>query len=182
MSPPEKAHAWAVPARSLLYYGLEDAPPEETELTAGPWSVTFVQGELVNIRWRKHEVVHRIYAAVRDCNWGTVPLQLSHLSRHEDSNSLGVAFDARHRAGEIDFAWAGKIEADARGYLTFDFEGEACSTFLRSRIGFCILHSVEECAGRTFSVLRPDRSTGKGFFPKAIGQEEIISGTEAMAA
>lgn len=184
MDSPEKASADALtlPARHFLYYGREDAPPEERELKAGPWSATFVQGEVLNIRWRKHEVVHRIYAAVRDRNWATIVLQLFHVSTQEQSDNFRIAFDARHRAGEIDFAWKGNVEATASGPLTFDFEGEALSTFLRSRIGFCILHSVEECVGRPFSVLQPDGATVKGLFPEAIAQDEIITGTEAMAA
>ena len=68
------------------------------------------------------------------------------------------------------------------GQLVFSMDGEALSTFLRSRIGFCLLHSVEQCAGKPFSVLRPEGVRMCGVFPEAIAQEQPIAATEAMAA
>ncbi|MCI0422208.1 MAG: hypothetical protein L0312_23765, partial [Acidobacteria bacterium] len=167
---------------NVLYYGQEDPLPEQRDLQAGPLSATFEQGQLLNIRWRGQEILRRIYVAVRDCDWGTVPLQLSNLRMHSDLNSFQIIFEARHQQDEVDFAWRGRIEATDCGRLTFSMEGEALSTFFRSRIGFCLLHSVEDCAGKRFSVFHPDGSVVEGFFPEAIAQEETIAGTEAMAA
>jgi hypothetical protein len=172
----------AAPPLNVLYYGREDPLPDQCDLKAGPLSATFEQGQLLNIRWHGQEILRRIYAAVRDRDWGTVPLQLSNLQMHSDLKGFQLTFDARHQEDEIDFAWRGRIEGTARGRLTFSMEGEALSTFFRSRIGFCLLHSVKECVGRRFSVLRPDRSVMKGFFPEEIAREAPIAGTEAMSA
>lgn len=175
----------AAPALNVLYYGREDSLPERGELHAGPLSATFEQGQLININWHGREVLRRIYVAVRDRDWGTVPLELSNLQTHSDLNSFRITFDARHQQDEIDFAWSARIEArDARdgGRLTFSMEGEALSTFYRSRIGFCLLHSVQQCAGKRFSALRPDGSAVEGLFPEAISREFPIPGTQTMTA
>ena len=43
-------------------------------------------GDLLNIRWRGREVLHRIYAAVRDRHWGTTALRVSdfRVEQHPD--------------------------------------------------------------------------------------------------
>jgi len=170
------------PPLNVLYYGREEPPAEQPHLRAGHLSATFEQGQLLNIRWRGQEVLHRIYAAVRDRNWGTLPVQISNLSIKNDLSTFAVTFDARHKENEIDFAWKGRIEGGDGGRLRFSMEGEALSTFLRSRIGFCILHSVDDCAGKPFGVLRPDGTEVTGVFPEAIALDAPVPGTEAMKA
>ncbi len=167
---------------NVLYYGQENPLPERHDLQAGPLSATFEQGQLININWRGQEILRRIYVAVRDRDWETVPLELSNLQTHSDLNSFQITFDARHRQEEIDFAWRARIEASDCGRLTFSMEGEALSTFFRSRIGFCLLHSVAECAGKRFSALRQDGSVVEGSFPVAISREWPVPGTQAMTA
>jgi D-apionolactonase len=130
------------PPLNVLYYGREDPPPEQRHLRAGHLSATFEQGQLLNIRWRGQEVVHRIYAAVRDRDWGTVPVRIFDLSIREDLSTFALTFDARHKENDIDFVWAGRIETDGSGRLSFSMEGEALSTFLRSRIGFCVSSTI----------------------------------------
>jgi hypothetical protein len=45
-----------------------------------------------------------------------------------------------NRQGEIDFAWKGTIIGTSQGTITFRMDGVARSTFLKNRIGFCVLH------------------------------------------
>jgi hypothetical protein len=172
----------SAPPLNVLYNGCNEPPTEQHYLQAGHWSVTFDQGQLLNIRWRDLEVLRRIYAAVRDRDWGTTSLKLSNLEITSNLKGFEITFDARHRENEIDFAWKGRIEASANGRLTFSMNGEALSDFLRSRIGFCVLHSAEECAGKPFTVRLPDGSVMRGSFPESIAQEAPIAGTKAMAA
>jgi len=167
---------------NLIYYGSPETLPEQHQLAAGPLEARFDSGELLNLRWRGREVLHRIYAAVRDRHWGTVALRLSDLRIDQRRDSFQVLFRAHHQQNEIDFAWTGSIEATAAGQLVFCLDGEALSTFLRSRIGFCLLHDVKGCAGRTFRATRPDGVSVSGIFPESIALEQPIKGTEAMVA
>jgi hypothetical protein len=51
-----------------------------------------------------------------------------------------------HRQGGIDFRWHGEIKGESDGTITFTMDGVAHSTFMRNRIGFCVLHPAS-CAG-----------------------------------
>ena len=165
---------------TVLYYGSAEPLPERHSLAAGPLSAVFEEGQLVDIRWRGREVLRRIYAAVRDRDWGTVPLRLSALHIEQQADSFQVAFNACHRRDDIEFAWKGAIRGDSNGELTFSMHGEALSSFLRSRIGFCLLHSARDCAGKSFEVRRPDLTAAGGRFPEAISREQPIAGAEAI--
>jgi hypothetical protein len=167
---------------NVLFYGREEPLPPRYDLQTGPLSVTFEQGQLLHLRWRGREVLRRIYVAVRDHDWGTVPLHLSEVRASTGTNGFQITFHARHQEGDIDFGWRGTIAATAEGRLTFAMDGIAQATFRRSRIGFCVLHAAKACAGRNFRVRRPDGSEVDGLFPEAIAQDAVIPGTEAMAA
>ncbi len=176
---------------NVLYYGREDSLPERYELRAGPLAATFEQGQLLYICWRGCEVLRRIYAAVRDRDWGTGPARFFNVQTRSDDNSFQLTFEARHQQDDIDFAWTGQIEAAVGwvgspshevGRLSFSLAGLALSTFLRSRIGFCLLHAARECRGKRFRVVRPDQVEVVGRFPEAIATSEIVPGTEAMQA
>ncbi|MGH9837528.1 MAG: hypothetical protein ACREEM_01950 [Blastocatellia bacterium] len=88
----------------------------------------------------------------------TPDLSISHLEISSDSNSFQVTYLAEHQQGETDFFWRADIRGTAQGKLMFSMDGEARSTFLRNRIGFCLLHSTHslKIAGLT---LRRDGKT-----------------------
>ena len=168
--------------RELLYWGVARAAEPLRELRAGALSAILrPAGQLSAIYWGETEVLHGIYVAVRNRNWGTVPANVSNVRVRQESRSFSVVFDARHSEGEIDFEWHGGIDGDAAGWLVFTMEGKALSTFLRSRIGFCVLHASEACAGTCFELQRPDGSTGMACFPRPITREQPLPGTEAMS-
>jgi len=122
--------------KNVLYYGTEAALPEQVELQAGPLSVLFEDGDLRYIRYGDREVVRRIYAAVRDRNWGTVPPRLSNLKIDRTSDSFQITYDCQHQQRGIDFFWKAAIRGEANGTIRFAMDGEAHSTFQRNRIGF----------------------------------------------
>ena len=123
---------------------MDKAPSNEwKELRAGPLRMRFDNGDLRYIKWGEHEILRRIYAAVRDRNWATVPSQISNLQFEIKEEAFHIAYDCEHCEGEIDFTWRGEIMGDAAGTIRFAFDGEARSTFLRNRIGFCVLHPAE---------------------------------------
>src|SRR5689334_6850038 len=126
--------------RNVVYYGKEEPLPERRELRAGPLSAVFEQGDLRYIRFGDREIVRRLYVAIRDRNWGTVPPELSNVQIETSPDLFRISYDVENRQGEIDFFWRGKISGDARGTITFSMDGEARSNFTRSRIGFCVLH------------------------------------------
>src|SRR5262249_42339632 len=157
--------------KNVLYYGRDAALPEERELCAGPLCLVYEAGDLRYVRLGDQEILRRVYSAVRDRNWDTIPAALSQVEIEERSDSFRITYHARHQQGEIDFAWQGEIEGRADGTVRFTMDGEALSTFTRSRIGFCILHPMRECAGRPCVVEHADGTVSHSAFPRYISPE-----------
>jgi len=117
-------------------------------LQAGPVSADLVDGTLRHIRVGAAEAVERVYFAVRDVDWGTVPGQVQNLSVRQEAGGFQVSFDCLHKQGEIDFLWQSEIRGDARGVLSFALSGQARSRFLSNRISLCVHHPLSACAGK----------------------------------
>jgi hypothetical protein len=165
----------------VLYYGADEPLPEQTELRAGPLTLVYEAGDLRSIRLGEREILRRVYVAIRDRNWGTVPSRLSNLRKEVGSDSFRIAYDAENRQGEIHLFWKGTIAGDATGTITFTMEGEARSTFLRNRIGFCVLHPIRECAGEPCVVEKVDGTTLRGAFPRYISPHQPFLDLRAIA-
>ena len=140
-------------------------------LRAGPLSVVFEQGELRSISLGEREVIDRIYAAVRDRNWETVPPVISGLQVDAGQDSFRVTFDVDCTLRKIHFQWKGAITGEANGTIVFSMKGVAHSTFLKNRIGFCILHP-DSCAGVACVLAHPDGSEERLVFPKSISPHQ----------
>ena len=150
--------------KNVLYYGREDPLPRQVELRAGPLSLVYEEGDLRYVRLGEREVIRRIYVATRDRNWGTLPNVLSNVQMEVTAGAFRISYEVENKQGEIDFFWRGTITGDAQGTLTFAMDGEARSTFMRNRIGFCILHPAS-CAGAQAVVEHTDGSTEEGDWP-----------------
>jgi hypothetical protein len=156
------------PSVSVLRYGSEAALPEPRDLRAGPLTMTFVENDLRWIRYGDQEVVRRIYVAVRDPNWNTVPLTVSNVNIDARRDSFDIRFDCRHTWDPIDFSWRGTISGSADGVVSFAMAGRAESQFLRNRIGICVLHSGKHAAGAAFATLHDDGTVSHGTLARLI--------------
>ncbi|MCI0348720.1 MAG: hypothetical protein L0Z53_04785, partial [Acidobacteriales bacterium] len=163
-------------SHNMLYYGRDDPLPESISLRAGPLTLLYENGDLRYIRLGEHEIVRRIYVAVRDRNWGTVSPGLSNVQMDIQSALFHISYEAEHTQDELDFFWRGVITGEQDGTIVFSMEGEARSTFLRNRIGFCVLHPIRECAGTACNIEHVDGSTEDSAFPVYIGPQHIVDG------
>jgi hypothetical protein len=162
-------------SKQALYYGKDEPLPEQVELRAGPLSLVYEAGDLRYICLGRHEILRRIYVAVRDPNWGTVLPKLSNIQMDIKADSFRISYDVENKQGDIDFYWRGAISGDTAGAISFSMEGEARSTFRRNRIGFCVLHPME-CAGAPARIEHVDGSVEENSFPRYIGQQLIVDG------
>ncbi|MCS7259528.1 MAG: hypothetical protein NZ765_01935 [Anaerolineae bacterium] len=166
--------------KNVLYYGKEEALPEQRLLRAGPLTVVYEAGDLRYVQYGDQEILRRVYVAVRDRNWGTVLPHLSNIQIEARPDSFRIQYDVENKEGEIDFFWKGSIEGDAQGTITFSMDGIARSTFMRNRIGFCVLHPIKECAGKPCVVERVDGSQEQGTFPFYISPHQPFMDMRAI--
>lgn len=139
-------------------------------LRAGPLSLLLEEegGGLRRLSVAGHEIVRRIYPAVRDRDWNSVPVRVWNVDVKDDGSSFSVSYLARCEKGDIDFAWRGQITGDLRGTLSYRMDGQARSSFLRNRIGLCVLHPLRACAGQPAAVETADGGQRRGSFPRYI--------------
>jgi hypothetical protein len=142
-------------------------------LRAGPVTLEFADGGLRYIRCGEEEVLRRIYVAVRDSHWGTVPGEISSLEYRIQDDSFRIAFGCRHQEGDIDFQWYASIYGTPDGTLRFSFDGEALSAFYKNRIGFCVLYPMS-CAGRPCTLTHTNGTRWSGTFPRYIAPEQPV--------
>lgn len=163
-----------LPLRAL-YYGKDEPLPEQTQLRAGPLSMVFESGDLRYIRFDDHEILRRIYVAVRDHNWDTILPQLSNVQIEQEGDAFRITYDVANKMADVDFFWQGTITGDADGTITFLMDGEARSTFRRNRIGFCVLHPMS-CAGVPCRIEKVDGTVEESAYPISIAPQYLIDG------
>jgi hypothetical protein len=161
------------PSRYELWYGRDEPPAESRELRSG---ALVAQLESIDLRYVEiggSEVVRRLFVAVRDAAWGTIPPAISGLEVEADGAGFRVSFEAFHEAGDLRFRWRGDLAA-REGALECTMEGVAESDFLYNRIGFCVLHPGEN-AGRPYRARTPDGEI-EGALPDDIGPQRLEDG------
>jgi hypothetical protein len=155
--------------RHRLRHGRDDAPVERRRLRAGPIECELEGVDLRYVRVGDLELLRRLYVAVRDRNWSTLPIEIHDLEVEDAGDSFRLTFEARHRQQEIDFRWLGELTGGADGSIDYSLRGTAESEFLYNRIGFCILHPAEN-AGRRYRARTPE-GTIAGQLPDTIGPQ-----------
>ena len=164
----EKSHL----PRRVLYYGVDAPLPEQIPLRAGPLSLVFEAGDLRHIRLGEREILRRVYVAIRDRNWGTVLPRLSNLKKEMGEDSFRISYDVENQQGDIDFFWKATIIGATDGSITFAMDGEARSTFLKNRVGFCVLHPIRECAGQPCVIEHSGGQREQATFPRYISPQQ----------
>jgi D-apionolactonase len=163
------------PDRLRLLHGTEAPLPELRPLRAGPVTLLLDGIDLRYLRVGDTELVRRVYTAVRDVDWDTVPSELSNYVVDESDSGFRVEFDARHARGDVDFEWHGAITGDASGRVEYLFDGRARSVCPYNRIGICVHHPWRETKGASFRARTPDGEID-GAFPDLIGQQRFVDG------
>ncbi|HVK58704.1 MAG TPA: hypothetical protein VM735_07990, partial [Candidatus Kapabacteria bacterium] len=170
----------SLPPRDFLVHGAYAPCVSPRVFRAGPLSLEYENGDIRAVKLGDREIIRRIYGAVRDRNWHTVPGEVSRFDENVLSPGFYVSFDCRHQFREIDFLWRAEIAGDGYGNLRFSFNGEAHSTFLRNRIGLCVLHPILECAGAKCRALYQDGSVADLIFPKDVAAEQPVNGFQNL--
>jgi hypothetical protein len=163
-------------------FGTDTPPAARIPLRAGPVALVLEGGDLRQISSGTRELVRRIYGAVRDRDWGTVPGVISDLSITPRDDSFTVSYVSTHQHHEIDFVWNGQIDGHADGRIEFAFTGVAQSSFSSNRIGVCTLHPIRECAGIAARARYTEDGQGDVSFPALVAAEQPIAGFTGLTA
>ena len=161
--------------RLRLLHGTDAPFSEMRTLRAGPVSMLLDGIDLRYLRIGGTELVRRIYPAVRDVDWDTVPGDVSGLELDESEDGFRLEFDARHARREVDFSWHGTITGDESGRVEFVFDGRAEKVCPYNRIGICVHHPWRETKGAHYRA-RTATGESEGAFPDLIGAQRFENG------
>jgi len=164
------------PETLRLLHGTDEPIPELRMLWAGPARVLLDGIDLRYVCIGRTELVRRLYVAVRDGNWNTIPGEVSGLELEERPDSFELHFSVRHRAHDIDFSWHGAITGEPDGRITYRLDGVAEQDLQYNRIGICVHHPWRETAGAPFRARTPDGEI-EGTFPDLIGPQLVVDGS-----
>ena len=158
-----------------------DAQSHTRLITAGPLRMQFdpASGLIRRLCHGDVELLRGVYAAVRDQHWNTVSPQISELQISESANHVDIQFVADCHQDEIRLRWEGRIHISRSGTMTYSFRAGVSSTFLRNRIGFCVLHPPD-CAGKVCRVEHVDGSQRESVFPTDISPHQPIKNLRAI--
>jgi hypothetical protein len=153
-------------------------------LRAGPFTALYdpATGFIRRIRFGECEVLRGIYAAIRDRNWRTIPPQIREVRCDISPRAFTIEFAAEHRLDDIAFSWRGLISGFPDGSIHYSFDGKAQSSFSKSRIGFCVLHPIRECAGRAAVAETCDGQTRDVRFPDLVAEQQPLPGFTDLAS
>ncbi len=156
--------------------GRAAAPAPPTVLRAGPVTALLDGPDLRHVRAGAVELVQRVYVALRDAPWNTIPAAIDGWQVAADDDRFAVSFHARHRHEAIDFEWDGRIEGSPDGVIRYTMDGVCHGTFAYSKIGFNVHHALDGSIGRPYRATGPDGER-RGVLPEAIEPQRIVDGT-----
>ena len=143
----------------LLLFGESRIASSPVLRQKGPFSFTFESGMLKHLRIRDLEIARRVYFAVRDEKWGTVPNDISAVQFSESSECFEVIWSGRCQAHPVDYEWKGRIRIFTRGLVEFKAEGKTLRNFKTPRIGLCLLLATTTVLDRMFEISTLDGQT-----------------------
>jgi D-apionolactonase len=165
---------------SVKLYGKRGKPPRTVPLQAGAMKMIYEEGSLRYITFSGIEIIRMIYASVRDKSWITVNPEISGFRVLKRKTGFRLSFEGRYRKDDIDFAASFKVEASSEGHLMFGMKGKALSAFSKNRIGFCILHPVDNCTGKQCRIVHPDRTESSQNFPDKVSPDQPFTNIAGM--
>ncbi len=162
--------------RYAFWYGRDEPPADRPELRAGPVTALLDGVDLRHVRLGGVELVQRVYVAVRDAPWNTIPATIADLAIDAGPDRFEVTFRATHRYDDIAFTWDGTIRGAPDGTITYEMDGVCEGSFKYSKIGFNVHHSLEGAVERPY---RASTAKGelRGRLPRAIDPQRVVDGT-----
>jgi D-apionolactonase len=163
-------------SRHALWIGRPEGATRWPVLHAGPVSATLDGTDLRSIRVGDVELVQRVYVALRDAPWNTIPAETSDWVVAAGPDSFRVTFRARHRHEDIAFDWIGTISGFHDGVIRYEMDGICRGVFQYSKIGFNVHHALDGSVGRPYRA-QTEAGELRGVLPRDIDPQRIANGT-----
>lgn len=154
-----------------LYFGSDMKSADVMTFECGPVTFLYQNGMIRSVMHGKTELIRRIYMALRDSAWNTIPYTVSKPEIRQNKNNFTLSFNANHLHDNIKFQWNGLIECSKSGIIRFQIQGKSFSAFERNRIGLCLLLPLS-FSGDSVSIVDSNSNVVNGIFPEHISPHQ----------
>ena len=159
------------------WYGRDEPPVEAIALHAGPVTAELVGRDLRAVRYGGLEIAQRVYIAIRDRNWDTVPGVMSDLTINQRDDHFAVRFTVTHQRAEVDLTWQGEILGEPDGTISYTMDCTVNADLDYKLIGLNIHHGMREYVGRPYEGDSPAGPVS-GSFTQHVFPQLVVDETE----
>jgi len=149
-------------------------------LHAGAVQLSYQDGFIRYISSGGVEIIRMINHALRDQNWGTIPMSITKEHVQESEDAFQIDYEGSFEKHDISFLLSCQIKGSNDGSIQFSYRGVAQSNFKRNRIGFTVLHPIESCVGKDVQIVHVDGAQTQSLFPKAISPHQPFEDIREM--
>jgi hypothetical protein len=142
------------------------------KLFAGPLTLEYSEGSLWNISNGSEEIIRRIYLVFQDINWTSRPFIIKDEIWQIDDRSFSAKLKAQGSHDAKDLSVELEITGSESGEITYGFSASTAVSFMRNRLGLCLLHPIAGLAGRECELTKADGAIEKSKFPEAISPDQ----------
>jgi D-apionolactonase len=142
------------------------------KLVAGPLTLEYSEGSLWNISNGSEEVIRRIYLVFQDINWTSRPFVINDENWEVADRSFSAKIKAQGSHDAKDLSVELEITGSESGEITYGFSASTAVSFMRNRLGLCLLHPVAGLAGRECELTKADGAVEVSRFPDAISPDQ----------
>jgi hypothetical protein len=142
------------------------------KLVAGPLTLEYSEGSLWNISNGIEEVIRRIYLVFQDINWTSRPFIIKDEIWEVTDRSFNAKIRMQGSHDAKDLTVELEITGSESGEITYGFSASTAVSFMRNRLGLCLLHPVAGLAGRDCELTKADGAIEKSKFPDAISPDQ----------
>ena len=142
------------------------------KLVAGPLTLEYSEGSLWNISNGSEEAIRRIYLVFQDINWTSRPFVIKDEIWEVSDRSFSAKIKAQGSHDAKDLSVELEITGSESGEITYGFSASTAVSFMRNRLGLCLLHPVAGLAGRECELTKADGAVEISRFPDAISPNQ----------
>ena len=142
------------------------------KLVAGPLTLEYSEGSLWNISNGSEEIIRRIYLVFQDINWTSRPFVIKDEIWEVSDRSFSAKIKAQGSHDAKDLSVELEITGSESGEITYRFSASTAVSFMRNRLGLCLLHPIAGLAGRECELTKADGAVEISRFPDAISPNQ----------
>jgi hypothetical protein len=142
------------------------------KLVAGPLTLEYSEGSLWNISNGSEEVIRRIYLVFQDINWTSRPFIIKDEIWEVTDRSFNAKIRMQGSHDAKDLTVELEITGSESGEITYGFSASTAVSFLRNRLGLCLLHPIAGLSGRECELTKADGAVEISRFPDAISPNQ----------